>query len=54
MTQAAIRQAEHIWPSVAKIVSVPRTDGDYARLVKSLDQLVDYVGEDEHVALLEG
>jgi HTH-type transcriptional regulator/antitoxin HigA len=47
MTHAAIRQAEHIWPPVAKLVSVPRNDEDYARLVELLDQLVDYVGEDE-------
>lgn len=47
MTHAAIRQAEHIWPSMAKLVSVPRNDEDYARLVELLDQLVDYVAEDE-------
>jgi HTH-type transcriptional regulator/antitoxin HigA len=47
MVDAAVRQAEAAWPSVAKILYVPHDDTDYERLVGILDQLVDEVGNDE-------
>lgn len=34
------------------IVFVPQSDGEYARLVKILDALVDTIGEDEHQPLV--
>lgn len=47
MVDAAVRQAEAAWPSVAKILYVPHDDTGYERLVGILDQLVDEVGNDE-------
>ena len=37
--------ASSAWQSVAPIVFVPRTDGEYERLVAVLDALIDTVGE---------
>jgi HTH-type transcriptional regulator / antitoxin HigA len=47
MVDAVILQAEQAWPSLAKILYVPRDDADYDRLVGVLDQLIDQVGNDE-------
>jgi HTH-type transcriptional regulator / antitoxin HigA len=47
MLDAAVLQAEQVWPSVAKILYVPHDDLEYSRLVAILDQLIDQVGEDE-------
>jgi HTH-type transcriptional regulator/antitoxin HigA len=42
-----IQRAERVWPEVASILFVPRTERDYKRLVAVLDKLIDTVGEDE-------
>lgn len=47
MMDAAVRQAEAVWPSVAKILYVPHDPAEYDRLVSVLDQLIDRVGGDE-------
>ena len=47
MVDATVRQAEEVWPSVAKILYVPHDDHEYARLVGVLDQLIDQIGGDE-------
>ena len=44
------RQLENIskvWPSVKSIFSVPYTEKEYQDLVKTLDNLIDEVGENE-------
>jgi len=47
MLDAAVIQAEQVWPSVAKILYVPHDDSEYDRLVGILDQLIDQIGGDE-------
>ena len=47
MLDAVVRQAQDVWPSVAKILYVPHTAPEYEHLVAILDQLIDQVGEDE-------
>ena len=47
MLEPVVRQAEEVWPSVAKILYVPHTAAEYNRLVSILDQLIDQIGEDE-------
>jgi HTH-type transcriptional regulator / antitoxin HigA len=47
MTRNQVREALNAWPAVEPILSVPRTDAQYTRLVKLLDQLIDEVGENE-------
>jgi HTH-type transcriptional regulator/antitoxin HigA len=45
------RQLENIskvWPSVKSIFSVPHTEKEYRDLVKTLDSLIDEVGENEN------
>ena len=48
MVNAAVRKAEQVWPSVAKILYVPHNEAEYDQLVDILDQLIDQVGEDEN------
>ena len=47
MVADEIEQASNAWASVAPIVFVPRSEGEYDRLVAVLDALIDTVGEDE-------
>lgn len=47
MLDPTVLQAEAAWPTVAKILYVPRTEAEYDRLVAILDQLIDEVGNDE-------
>jgi HTH-type transcriptional regulator/antitoxin HigA len=47
MLDPTMRQAEDVWPTVAKILYVPHTEAEYEHLVGVLDQLIDLVGEDE-------
>ena len=35
------------WKNVSNTVFVPRSEAEYERLVKMLDDLIDQVGEDE-------
>jgi HTH-type transcriptional regulator/antitoxin HigA len=47
MLDKTLLQAEQAWPSVAKVLYVPRDNAEYERLVNVLDHLIDEVGEDE-------
>jgi len=47
MLDATVREAEQVWPSVAKILYVPHDETEYDHLVGILDQLIDQIGEDE-------
>ena len=42
-----VKQIEQVWPRVAPIVFVHRSEAEYERLVAVLDQLIDVVGGDE-------
>lgn len=44
--------SEH-WQSLAPLLSVPRTEDEYDRLVAFLDQLIDVVGNDENHPLAD-
>ena len=51
-----IQTAQDIWPELASIVFVPRTDTDYRRLSTLRDELITLIGEsDSHplVSLME-
>ena len=37
-----------VWPSVKAVFSVPHSDNDYQRLVKTLDNLIDEIGDNEN------
>jgi HTH-type transcriptional regulator/antitoxin HigA len=43
-----VQTAERIWPSLAPVVFVPRTESEYKRLVALLDAMIDVVGENEN------
>lgn len=47
MANAELMQIESTWPSLAAVLFVPHSDRDYERLVETLDQLIDIVGENE-------
>ena len=46
-----IQTAQDIWPQLAPIIFVPRTEGDYQRLSTLRDDLVVLVGEDKNHSL---
>ena len=48
MAMRAVEQVERVWPDVAPLVFVPHSEADYERLVATLDELIDLVGEDEN------
>lgn len=58
MSRAAIKknhefeEATKHWKFVAPLLTYPKNESDYNRLVKCLDQLLDVVGEDENHALI--
>ncbi len=37
-----------VWPSVKAVFSVPHSDKDYQLLVKTLDNLIDEIGDNEN------
>ena len=47
MQTSELERIEHIWPDLAPLLYVPRTEEEYQRLVQFLDMLIDSVGEDE-------
>lgn len=47
MTSSEIETVEQAWPTIAPILFVPHTEGEYDRLVQMLDSLIDVVGEAE-------
>lgn len=54
MNHISLKEATTHWLSIAKILSVPRSEEEYQQLVELLDQLIDEVGENEehHLASL--
>ena len=47
MTATEIDRVEHVWPDLAPLLFVPRTEEEHSRLVSLLDALIDRVGEEE-------
>lgn len=47
MLSGEVQTVERVWPMLAPVVFVPRTETDYQRLVMLLDALIDEIGEDE-------
>ncbi|MBP1468614.1 hypothetical protein EYB53_023070 [Candidatus Chloroploca sp. M-50] len=47
MTTHEMETIRSVWPSLTKVLFVPRTEQDYERLVAILDTLIDVVGENE-------
>jgi HTH-type transcriptional regulator/antitoxin HigA len=47
MLASKIQQAATVWPVVSEVLYVPHTEREYQQAVKSLDSLIDNVGEDE-------
>lgn len=48
MSAAQLETLTRSWAPIAKLICVPRTEADYARLVALLDEVTDEVGEDEN------
>lgn len=51
-----IQTAQDIWPQLAPIIFVPRTESDYQRLSGLRDDLISLIGENENhplVSLME-
>ena len=42
-----MQTAQDAWPMLAPVVFVPHAESEYQRLVTSLDDLIDVVGENE-------
>lgn len=47
MLSSDLQAATKVWPQIASIVSVPRTEEEYDRAAALLDELIDEVGENE-------
>ncbi len=47
MNPLNLTAAATYWPELGETVFVPHTNAEYRRLVASLDDLIDEVGEDE-------
>lgn len=47
MSATELERVEQLWPDLAPLLFVPRTEDEYQRLVALLDSLIDRVGEDE-------
>lgn len=47
MSNLKIRDMMSHWQEVKEVLSVPRTEADYDRVVALLNELIDIVGEDE-------
>ena len=43
-----IQTAQNIWPQLAPIIFVPRTENDYQRLSALREDLIDLIGENEN------
>ena len=48
MSAAQLESLARDWKPFSTLVCVPRTEGDYRRLVALLDEVTDEVGEDEN------
>lgn len=42
-----LKTTASLWPKLSNTIFVPRTETEYNRLVATLDELIDVVGEDE-------
>lgn len=42
-----LQKTASLWPKLSDTLFVPRTETEYNRLVATLDELIDVVGEDE-------
>lgn len=47
MQSLNLEQTISAWLPIAETIFVPHTEQEYERLVRLLDNLIDYVGEDE-------
>jgi HTH-type transcriptional regulator / antitoxin HigA len=47
MLAPKIREVSPLWPAMARVLYVPRTEAEYRDAVALLDSLIDEVGEDE-------
>ena len=47
MLNKKLKNTVEYWPKISKVVSVPNTEKEYNKLVKTLDELIDEVGNDE-------
>ncbi len=43
-----LEKISKVWPSVKAVFSVPHSDKDYQYLVKTLDNLIDEIGDNEN------
>ncbi|MCP3849063.1 MAG: helix-turn-helix domain-containing protein [Gammaproteobacteria bacterium] len=43
-----IENISKVWPSIKSVFSVPHSDKDYQSLVKTLDNLIDEIGDNEN------
>jgi len=48
MMVTEVQTAERVWPTLAPVVFVPHSEGEYQRLVTLLDTFIDVVGENEN------
>ena len=49
MLDEKIEQASPHWTEVSKILYLPHSENEYQEAVRLLDNLIDTIGEDEHV-----
>ena len=47
MLNTKLKNTVEYWPMISKIISVPNSDKEYNKLVKTLDELIDEVGNNE-------
>lgn len=47
MLNKKLKNTVEYWPKISKIISVPKTNREYKKLVKTMDELIDEVGNNE-------
>ncbi|MCG6170088.1 helix-turn-helix domain-containing protein [Leptospira sp. FAT2] len=48
---AELEKVKNVWPEIKEVISYPRTQKQYKKLVEILDDLIDEVGNDEKHSL---
>ena len=48
MMNTQLENISKAWPSIKEVFSVPHSDKDYQNLVKTLDYLIDEIGDNEN------
>lgn len=48
----ALEKAIQDWPTIKEVFSIPKTEAQFRRLVKAMDELLDRVGENEEHPLI--